>query len=106
MVTLKTVESVKEQLALGGKLTSLRRRFIVDLATKQKEEIVEATVDKLLLPDLDREAPYQAEAEEWIEKYLPDYTTIVVKGRGGAVARVPYREKDTMLPRILELFNS
>lgn len=106
MVNLKTMESVEEQLALGNKLTSLNRRLVIDLSTQSKEEIVEASVDKLMMSNLDKEPPYSEEAKIWLEEFLPDFTTIVVRGKNGQVARVPYKQKDTTLPKIIQIFNS
>lgn len=106
MIKLKTIESVKEQLALGNKLHTLKRRFILDLETRQKEEVVEAEVARVLMANLEEEPPYKEEAEEWLDRYLPDYTTIVVKGKYGRVARVPYKERHILLPKIIEIFNS
>lgn len=106
MIKLKTIDSVREQLALGNKLHTLKRRFIIDLQTRKKEEVVEAEVARVVIANLDEEPPYIEEAEAWLDKYLPEYTTIVVKGKYGRVARVPFKERNVLLPKIIEIFNS
>lgn len=104
---LYTLAAIQEQLALGNKLTALRRVITIDLATRSKTETVTAKVERVMLPkDPAAPPPYEAEAAGWLDAHLGDYTSITVKGRGGALATLPYSKKDTMLPRIVSIFNS
>lgn len=104
---LYTLDAIREQLALGNKLTALRRVITIDLATRSKTETVTAKVERIMLPqDPGTPPPFEAEAAAWLDFHLGDYTTITVKGRGGALATLPYCKKDTMLPRIVSIFNS
>lgn len=106
MVNLNSIESVKEQLAQGNKLISLKREIIIDLAARTKGERVRASVQRLMMPNLDDEPQYQEDAENWLETYLPNFTTITIKGRGGQIASLPYTQKDKMLDKIIKIFNS
>lgn len=106
MVKLRTMESVEEQLALGNKLDKFARRLVVDLATGSKEEVVECEVQRLYMPNPEVEAPYAAEAHEWITRCAPQMSTVVVLGRNGAVARIPYAQKDSLLPKVISALNA
>lgn len=104
---LYTLDAIREQLALGNKLTALRRVITIDLARQTKGETITAKIERVMLPqDPAAPLPYEHEAAAWLDAHLGDYTSITVKGRGGAVATLPYNKKDTMLPRIVSLFNS
>lgn len=102
-MTLNTENAILEQLALGNKATRLQKRVLIDLQQHTKEESIEADFPRILIKDGD--APFQKDAEEWIDTYLPEYTSIIVKGKGGQVATLPYCEKDK-LSQIISLFNT
>lgn len=107
MMELSTLDTIREQLALGNKLSSLRRVITIDLSTRDKTETITAKVERAMLPqDPDTPAPYEQEAAAWLAAHLGDYTTIRVQGRGGMIATLPHALKDTMLPRIVAAFNS
>lgn len=90
---------------MGNKLKSLRRRIIIDLEKRSKIEIIRAVVDKVRFGNLNGNE-YEEEADEWLEKYLPNFTTITVQGKGGKIATLPYTEKEKMLDKIISIFNS
>lgn len=104
MYNLHEKETILEQLELGNKMESLTRQIIVDLRTGEKTENIKASVKSLILPN-DEPPPYKELAEQWLDDYLKENTIILIKGRGGQVASVPYSKKESMLPAIIKEFN-
>lgn len=103
-MTLTNEEAIIEQLALGNKATSIRYQVTVDLSKRQRTEAIRAEFPDLKLVN-ESAGNYESEAREWLGMWKKTQGSIIIIGRQGQVATVPYSRKDNDLQRIINEMN-
>lgn len=106
MYKLTTKEAIVEQLSLGNKFDSLQRTITIDLEKKTKDESIVATMQSYMIPQDEVEPPFLDLAEPWLDAVIDDHTLLVIKGRNGRTASVPFSKRESMLPRVIQRFNT